>query len=144
MVKLSVKLVEDKLIIQKVYGTNLDFDKTLDKLKQRGYRPKHFSAGRIRKDGLQQEEAGNLVFYLKSGIKVNIPPKKDLFYKIQITWNNWSNPKIKEKQLLQELSKILIPEDEKLFIISLRTNKNKIGVENDDEILDKLSMKGLI
>ena len=140
MVKLNVSVVEDKVIIQKVYGTNMDFAKTREQLNREGYHPIHHSAGRR-----QQEEAGNLVFCLKSGIKVNISPKNKLFYKIQIAWNNRDNPEVSEKKLRHELMNIFVPsEDEKLFIIPLSTNKSKIDVENDDEILDKLSMKALL
>lgn len=154
MVKLNVKAVKDKVTIQKVYGINIDFDKTYEKLCREGYHPIHYSAGRK-----QQEEAGNLVFCLKSGIKVNISPKNSLFnkltwvknlngfdepditeeeiHKITVTWNNLDNPEIKEKEMLHELMNLLKPfEGEKLFVVNLRTIKNIVEKENDYDFVN--------
>jgi hypothetical protein len=100
--KLNVKLVKDTIRTQTVYDAWIDFDATLENLQRLGYHPIRYSAGRPRKDGVQQEETGNLTFTLRSGATVNIFPKREP-HRIQITWIN----NTKKQKHLRELEKSL-------------------------------------
>jgi hypothetical protein len=132
MVRINPEIVKDTLKISKFVRTNIDFDKTQEELSKKGYHPIRYPAGRN-----QQADAGNLVFYLKSGIKVNISPKSDSYhnYTIQISWDN---SKIKRKEISHELKDALVPcEGEKLFFSPWRTIKTKSIMDNWKVVLNK-------
>jgi len=100
--------------------------------------PKRNPAGRP-KNGLQQLDAGNLTFTLKSGAKVNVSPKGQP-HKIQVTWNIRGD---KDEQF-RELKNVLVPFEGKRLTIIPCFSISLNYTDDRDEFLDKLFNEGLI
>jgi hypothetical protein len=95
---------------QTVYRSNIDFDALHEHLEKLGYNAKRFSAGRPRKkDGLQQQDAGNLTFNLKSGARINIFPKGK-YHSIQAEWNTIEEMESNEVKLFELLVPFVLKE----------------------------------
>jgi len=138
MVKLNVKLLKDKIEFQSIYEAWIDFDATIKNLLKLGYTYRRYSAGRP-KDGIQLEDAGNLVFTLKSGATINVSPKGQP-HKIQVTWNIYED---KEKQSV-ELKNVFVSLKRGWIALIPCHSISFSYTDNRDEFLDKLSNEGLI
>jgi len=132
--KINTKLVKHSLKFQTIYQANIDFDATYENLNRLGYSPKRYPAGRpTKKDGLQQQDAGNFTFKSKSGPKVNIFPKGPL-HRIQAKCKSLEE----RRKLFSELVSVLIPsEGNRLFILPRRSIINFTVIEDQDEFFDK-------
>jgi len=132
--KINTKLVKHSLEFQTVYEANIDFDVTYENLNRLGYSPKRHPAGRpTKKDGIQQQDAGNFTFKSKSGPKVNIFPKGPL-HRIQTKCKSLEE----RRKLFRELVSVLIPSGgHRLFILPRRSIINFTVIEDQDEFFDR-------
>lgn len=125
-----------RMKFQTVYQSNIDFDALYEHLKRLGYNAKRFSAGRPRKkDGLQQQDAGNLTFNLKSGAKINIFPKGK-YHSIQAEWDSIEEMESNEVELFGLLVPFQVPKETVTFGASHILVRLKIP--NDVELLRKI------
>jgi len=126
---------------QITYRANIDFHATHENLIRLGYSAKRFSAGRPRKEsGFQQQDAGNLRFYLKPEVKVNIFPKGK-YNAIQVGWNSIEEMRIYEKKLLDIL---VFPSDYVKTLTSFDFESKlmtiNVQIPYDDELLSKIDV----
>ena len=137
-IEYDLKHNHPSLSVQTIYKAWIDFDETIKKLQKLDYYPKRHSAGRP-KDGIQQQDAGNLTFTLKSGATISVSPKGQP-HKIQVTWNNHGD---KDKQFC-ELKNVLVPFEDKMLTIIPCFSVSLSYTDDRDEFLDKLLAEGLL